>query len=311
MKFFYQIIEQLFEAGNQIDKGTSTGSRLALILTDNVLELLMYQIVRDKFSYDDIFNKIGKSPKYSEKIRTKVLNHFPDKTIFINKNIEIISTDQVDIINICHKFRNEAYHENISRDTIIHQVTKTYFQTCCELVPKLWSGSISVQFPVESYLIRFLSQFGLSGDGIFGFSPSREAIEKAINTICKNRKCSQLDLSNALSKDIVNRIKKLNEMLDYLDSNSDNKPIPYDSLTLIQFWEEHHHFRPWKEFDALISSYKPKITKSKIKSWGKRGKNLINESFPGKVLSKYHSIDSELKKKSSKLLKKPFQTMRL
>ncbi len=109
MKFVAQIMEQLDEAGNQIDKKTTTGARLALILIDNALELLMYRTVREKFGWDE---ETLLNPKYDQETKNKTLRFFGEKTKFI-KNIGKISNEEVEIMNICHKYRNEAYHINI------------------------------------------------------------------------------------------------------------------------------------------------------------------------------------------------------
>ena len=123
MKFVAQIMEQLDEAGNQIDNKTTTGARLALILIDNALELLMYRTVREKFDWDE---ETLLNPKYDQGTKNKTLKFFGEKTKFI-KNLGKISNEEAEIMNICHKYRNEAYHINILKDSIIHQIVKIYF----------------------------------------------------------------------------------------------------------------------------------------------------------------------------------------
>jgi hypothetical protein len=57
MNLFAQVIEQIEEAAVQIDKQTINGSRLALILIDNVIEILMYDLTRAELSLELTFKR--------------------------------------------------------------------------------------------------------------------------------------------------------------------------------------------------------------------------------------------------------------
>jgi hypothetical protein len=111
MNLFAQVIEQIEEAAVQIDKQTINGSRLALILIDNVIEILMYDLTRAELSLEDheAIIKGTFNDKYYD---------FDVKIQFLVDD-EKISKNQKVILNFCHIFRNEAYHLNKLRGGII------------------------------------------------------------------------------------------------------------------------------------------------------------------------------------------------
>ena len=290
MKFVAQIIDQLVEARNQIDIGTTTNSRLALILTDNAIELLLHKIVT--FEFYKYKNK--KSPKYSLSKRTKVLRDFNKKVWFVSNQMGLIQIDQANTISVCHDFRNEVYHVNLIRDSIIQEVTKIYFKTCCQLVPKLWSKVPYIQESKQGYSnIRSLLEISDEPCPIF-FLKLESAIENKMNSICQNRICSQQELATTLSNDIVNRIEELNENINTPGAKICNSKINIDIKEMLNIIGEYYDERFLKKVNNLIEKYKIHNTKSLINSWKIRGKNLISESSPGNALCKYQSIDSEL-----------------
>ncbi|MDP3012953.1 MAG: hypothetical protein Q8M92_01835, partial [Candidatus Subteraquimicrobiales bacterium] len=193
MNFFAQVIEQIEEAAVQIDKQTITGSRLALILIDNVIEILMYDLTKAELSLED-YEAIIKdtfNDKYYD---------FEAKTKFLVKD-EKISENQKEIINFCHNFRNESYHLNKLRNGIISQVVKLYFQICCEITPKFF-GYISSEMESNS----IFSKYEISGfNGLF----SRGKLEQLMKKFHAGREYNKKNFSNLLALDIEVRVTRV------------------------------------------------------------------------------------------------------
>ncbi|MBU3966755.1 MAG: hypothetical protein KKG76_05165 [Euryarchaeota archaeon] len=197
MNFFAQVIEQIEEAAVQIDKQTITGSRLALILIDNVIEILMYDLTKAELSLEDyeaIIKGTFNDKYYDFKAKTKFL-----------VNDDKISENQKVILNFCHIFRNEAYHSNKLRDGIISEVVKLYFQICCDIIPKFF-GHIPSNIENNS----IFSKYEISG---FNSLFSRRKLEELMKKFRAGREFDKKNFSKSLALDIEVRVIKVCESL--------------------------------------------------------------------------------------------------
>lgn len=92
--------------------------RLAVILLDNFVEIQLNGIIRDKFTWDGIFNLVEK--KYSQKRRVIILNHYDE---LLNTCIKegLISSDEQRLLLFCHSVRNNLYHKG-DEEKILTQI---------------------------------------------------------------------------------------------------------------------------------------------------------------------------------------------
>jgi hypothetical protein len=131
MREIQKDVEQLGEACRQISKKTPTGARLALLLTDNLVELLMYKKVTDIFLRERL--RARQAPKYSDEKKRK--EELQRQSRF--SQIRDLSQDEAEVLKVCHGLRNEAYHIGVIREPIIVSVSATYFCLVCALLPRM------------------------------------------------------------------------------------------------------------------------------------------------------------------------------
>lgn len=208
MEFRAKIIEQLDEATIQIDKQTIIGSRLALILLDNAIEITMYDFIKnelldefDIFSTDDL-DSVKPDKLYPE---------FKDKTKYLASN-EIISYNEKNLIDKCHHYRNEVYHTSISRDSIINQIAKIYLQNCGAIMPKLFDARWIIDYEVYPIFHKYLGESKIT-------KLSKDKMEDIMSIMCNSRTCTQEEFSKTLFIDIMNRVQTLNDNLEYINTN--------------------------------------------------------------------------------------------
>lgn len=210
-----KIMEQIEEATVQIDKNTITGSRLALILIDNALELSMWENINSEYSFEDyeaISNQTFKE-KYPE---------FKDKTNFLVLN-SIIKQGTKDVFDTCHHFRNEVYHKNITKESIINDLAKIYLEKCCKVIFKLFDYSfysISITEPVPKILTKYgiISTSEWTGcDIIHDLS---EKVDEVVDLFLNGRVCSCRQFSQVLALDISTRTEKVLGNIEYVESFS-------------------------------------------------------------------------------------------
>lgn len=205
-QFVAKIIEQIEEATVQIDKNTITGSRLALILIDNAIEISMWKIIYSERSTEDFEAIIDGTFKdqYSD---------FRMKTKFLVSN-KIITSDSKNIFDTCHHFRNEVYHKNIIKESIINDLAKIYLEAYCRVMFELLNSSFFITRCGES-VPKILVKYGFKNDHIWLY---REKIEEVVSIFLDDRLCSHRDFSQTLASDIKKRVNKVQEDINYIES---------------------------------------------------------------------------------------------
>lgn len=254
MESIAKIIEQLDEATIQIDKQTITGSRLALILIDNAIEITMYDFIKnellgefDIFATDDL-DSVKPDIQFPE---------FRNKTNYLISN-EIISDDEKNLIYKCHAYRNEVYHSSISRDSIINQIAKKYLQNCCAIMPKLFPIRWIIDFEEYPIFHKYL-------DGSKTTKLSKDKLEDIMRSMCNGRTCTQEEFSETLLLDIMNRVQTLNDNLEYIKIGT-NHDMP-ESLNYVF---------------------------AKINSFIKRAEKLEKASSASNAIMRYFKLDIDL-----------------
>ena len=292
-----QNIEQLEEATQQLVKQTPTGARLALLLLDNLVELLMYKKVRLEFAWCNQF-RTTVPPKYSPEKQRKVMEYFGDKVNFLVSETQDITQDEGDCLKVAHKLRNEAYHTGVIRKSIIVYVAAVYFEIACKLLPRLWLGGFT--YTSQDDVATFLKRYNVDKDMI-----DETILAKICSCLLEGKTCEISKLNKALSEDLVRRIEETLYGLDYLAEGGYQRTTAKQVLKQMQFSEmlaTNHDFpktdEGFRKFvrtrEKLFPKYKPPITMDVIGMWKQRAKTLESETMPGSVLRKFADVDREL-----------------
>lgn len=290
-------LEMLEEACKQLDKGTNTGARLALILLDNLAEITMYEKVRHLFAHDSQF--VGVIPrKYSDRLRNKVLWGFSDKVDLLVRDVDTISEDQGKVLKGGHILRNEAYHRGQVRERIIREVALTYLRVVCHVLPTLWSG-VLVLVPSED-MGGYLKQFGVDASMI-----DWDVLKSVCTYFLDERGCGVEELTSSLSSDLTRRIEEVVEGCEYLAEGGYERVPADDVLKNLQFnpqFHEKHEFAKtdegFRDFVETrkreVAEYIPPITLATLGEWKSRAEAISSMAFPGSALDEYSDIDRML-----------------
>lgn len=227
----YTCIEQLDLAADQLRRGSPSYARFALILTDNVVELVIHRVCSDIISYDDIWVKLDK-PKYSSKQREDALGQrFDRKARFLVSASKIVA-DQADFITICHKYRNELYHAGLRHDDIVLDIAWHYHDFAISLFEKVnpnnsWYSGAEVTEAVARYA-------GRNGMAVM------QDIASVANSLRADRPQKKRSLAEALSCSAVRRVDELIEEIEFLVENDPQKKTDDESLYELQFFDYLH-----------------------------------------------------------------------
>src|SRR5205814_4419630 len=126
-------------------QGGALDCRLALILLDNVAELLMAGALRERFDFEDFFYPKrshariagGMRPKYTAEERNRAEREVEPKLRILGLRMGKISPEERAVLKVCHRLRCEAFHAGTIRRTILAQTTVLLFQTTVGLTLKL------------------------------------------------------------------------------------------------------------------------------------------------------------------------------
>ncbi|SOE50656.1 hypothetical protein SAMN05446935_0343 [Burkholderia sp. YR290] len=137
MKTLTTYIEQLDRAAEELHGVTDVGNRLALILVDNVIELILHRYCVTRFGWSGKTEFPDAPQRYNRASKARVLgNRFDEKVKFVRAEKKL-SDIESNFINVCHKYRNEAYHVGLLRENVLLPVASLYHELACELFVRL------------------------------------------------------------------------------------------------------------------------------------------------------------------------------
>ena len=163
MRHIATIVEQLDRAAIELATDHPINNRLALILIDNAVELIIHRQCTDRLEQDDFVSSLWKTHQAlaKDKPREESLDdlrkdmmtqgqrskargkYFGDKLIVLEQ-----TQTERRFIAVVHHHRNELYHVGLAHDDIIRAMAFHYFFLCCDLFVRM--GNLSLFGPTFS-----------------------------------------------------------------------------------------------------------------------------------------------------------------
>jgi hypothetical protein len=303
MQYIFTYVEQLDLAAQQLEHVEDPAyGRFALILSDNIIELILHKRCQDEMWMEDLWVKMG-APRYTAKEREEVLGRYFAPKVNFAKKLGLITQSEHGFILTCHDYRNELYHTGIRRDDIIYAIAWQHHSFACELLKRQearsWSPGIRVSEAARRH--GFDEKFGL-GEGF------KKRLEAAARSLSDSKPSRTESLSASLSKSLINRLQSTQNSLNFLIKEN---PNGLDEAELIEYLQHHQHrISLSPRYEALLfiqagepslsdrlksvrSSWIPKYDTNPISKWMTRAQSLKQESEPMKALQKHEQIQKE------------------
>ncbi len=282
-------IEALEEAALQLRKHTATGDRLALVLTDNIIELAMFFEADYRFEYDRLFPSV-KSPKFNEKMRREVREHFDKKVSFLVQESGI-SEDDGNFIKVAHKLRNESYHKGILREDVLPFIAKTYFGIACKCLVKFFRGSYASSTDRSTVSLK---KYGIAGSMVM----SQDNMQRICDMLMDSNTCSIREHAEALSENVMQVVDGILDGIKYHPLYGREGITKDHVLKMIQFWEiapeKYGCPRSCEEArkieEEFFPGFKAPYTMRRIDRIKYRANLLKADPLPGSALQKYHEL---------------------
>lgn len=183
------VYEQIETAREHLLQGCVLHSRLALILLDNVAELLMAKALEEELAFENFCYPPNREPrlsddrrpKYTAEEREAARSEFEPKLRILGHHLNKISAEDRAILKICHRLRNEAFHAGTIRHTILAHITVLLLQTVVSLTLKLLIRSFVLPGPRPAEAAAgFLARFEIEDAMSIAMDAGREHIARKL-----------------------------------------------------------------------------------------------------------------------------------
>lgn len=222
-KQFEMIVEQFEVCKDLLKERSIHKDRFCIILLDNIAEILILRFLLDKFDFFDELRWIIE-PDLSIKDRDQFLRFFNSKIKLIKK-LKIIEDVDLDIIKICHNYRNLAFHNETYNGSTITLMSRLLFSSTLSLF-EASQDSISEFWNKK---VKWLSKYSLDTKSIYYINASKKIVQK----IGLKRKPSIAYVKKILFSDLISRIDKINIIILDLYGN-----ISKDKINIaLKYWE--------------------------------------------------------------------------
>ncbi|GAA4256422.1 hypothetical protein GCM10022255_069160 [Dactylosporangium darangshiense] len=257
------VIVQFEEVKRLITVGRVPQLRLALILLDSAVELIMVRMVEaefrhERFDFDQLenlrryeawqhsdnpmqrrFATNGPSrdqiaaeirrfePRVTSKTRRRRIDRiFDDKIDFLVER-QLLPIDVAPALKKLHDYRNETYHRDRHRVEVIRPAVLIYFDVACTVLDHYNPGSMIVGRSFGPELARFQ-------DGSGGYDDPFELPHRAARQLREEVGLDLAAVRAALVAHLLERLDELESGLRYIEENSPNNPRPGDAIRWMQ-----------------------------------------------------------------------------
>jgi hypothetical protein len=306
LNFLANVLEQLDLSLEHLEKSDPNNARFSLMLTDNVAELCLHQLAKDK--HDELKGYAFRNKPYRETsvLKEALENHFNPKVKF-GRMLGLLSAETAETVMRLHLFRNEVYHVGIQHEAVLPSIAAFYFKTACDFIggyspPYVnWNSNQRLPERAEKYF---------RGDPIFPGFPKipgdRPQFQAACGLLagksCHDPKAFARDLANHMAEVIENQNTGIDAIAEGVYAHQ--KTTRDQAIVECQIWplafsaegKEFAQRNGWKGekhfayVDWLSKSYPLKYKRDPISGWRRRAERLQGEKNPHTALKMYRSF---------------------
>ena len=157
LRFLANIIEQVDLALEHISLRDANNARFGLMLIDNVVEITLHQIAKDKHNEAQSWKYRDAPYQHADTLGAALRQHFESKIKFARK-IGQLGTDDSGSLLIFHSFRNEVYHIGVQHEAVLPTIAEFHFKIACKFLENYsppWIG-YSPGMPIPERAERIL-----------------------------------------------------------------------------------------------------------------------------------------------------------
>ncbi len=250
MDRLYRTVVQLEEAKKLIEQGDVAHLRLALILLDNAVEVMMHRVIEHELEYSTIYARMLENspsgpldPKGEELRREMSIHVVPSKRqkeirrVFGEK-IKFLSEDRTKIPLPCaralkhlHDYRNETQHQDQVRSESIRPATLVFFDIAADFIVRLHPGT-TVWDGGQNY--DWLKKYGAQEK----FALAEEIRHRIAEGLRVGLPLDVAGIRTALATHLGDRIDVMENQLVFVEEFLPSDLRAETPLKVIQFWHQ-------------------------------------------------------------------------
>lgn len=319
---FRQTLEQLEVCAELINSNSPTRAKIAIILSDNVAEIIMHRLWKGKFEWDDDIKWIVPQ-KYPLPKKRQIDRYYGSKIEELHQESSV-SENIAKTLLICHKYRNAAYHRDQHNPSVDKIISVAIFHAVCDLFKEKTSGIRTSMAGGFNEPLNWLQKYGLKSTFInFADASSKIAdslkcrvyikmaeATQTFKTDIKNRISAILDLiKNELpwkSSDELDPILKIYEFKECYPGLEDDLSKEYralryriaagkgDEVSREQYITLEEKYK--REYQTKIVAFKQSTSYSTLMEVKRTAKPIDSADNLYTLLSIYYSCDEPLTK---------------
>jgi hypothetical protein len=299
LKLLTNIVEQLDVALDHLKLGDANNGRFALMLTDNVIEIVLHQLAKDTQWNLKEYRHLDEKFEHTAALERALGQHFGPKVGFA-KLIGKLGEETAGSISICHELRNQVYHIGVRHEAILPDVAGFYFHVACQFLASYqpenlwWSSTLRLPERAKKYFT------------VDKWSPPRwEEFQSACLTMAATNGFKPEAVIEALYDHLAEVIEGQDSNVETIADGTGNQRQPRDvAIMELQIWsmafsDEGREFcekRNWpggNQFDRvqwIRDNFTFKQRTDPIPGWRKRAASLEREKNPHTALKKYRDF---------------------
>lgn len=293
-QFFADQIDQLDLAIDQLAVNDRNFDRFALMLVDNVVELVLHQHAKDKIMMGRAFAP-NKKPKPEWKSAVAATGQGFDAKVRYARETAMISAAMADSIQYLHSFRNTAYHLGSRHENILHSLAVFYIRVACAVLSAYKPVFYSMHSgdKISHRAVKYLGKPDLLGQ--------KDAYVRASKRLTEVTEALGENLIDDLQSDMLSTIKQIDNWLDFISENDPVRPSRDETVRLYQAWpfawtdgaKDFAKSNGCKVSDMgeyvawLGKNYNWLVKNDPVAGWNKRHSSLKNEKDKDAALKKY------------------------
>lgn len=290
---FKLVIEQLEVCADLIKSDSPAKSRMAIILLDNLIDILMYRYCLYEFSRD-YFVRSFHPPKFTEEEEADAKNNIEGKIKIVRRYIKKLTKTEETIIRLCHSYRNDAQHNDAHNPAtsvlfakILFKITSTFFIRLESKVPvSIGYGVVPDWFKkyTDKSHIKLLDLAkNVVGNLSRGMGFSLETIRKSLSEDLSRRleKISEIigELPASAKLDEIFRYYGFEETLEFKNISKPFYQMRYrivagEPVAPEEYWDE--EINTTRALDEALIKFSPSVNTQTI-SKIKRGVRILRE----------------------------------
>ena len=302
-------IYQIEECKKLILKGDITSLRMAFVLLDNAVELLMHRRIKSDLAFNEMWVKLDSSSKSCmpkeeyekwrkerkivEPKRIKLIDRFFDeKTKFLSEDHSHMSKPMASTLRSLHKYRNEIYHNDSVRKETIKTSAFLLFEITCALLSQLHPGSMSYYSGKPDCDDRktFFGRYKTAGhkNGMLkdrGLSIIKRSLKEGISIDIN-------ELRRVLQQTMYERINNSVESIDFVMRDGLGFKSREKTLKMIQLIQSGTLVGP-VDYKKPLREFIPKFTMKNLSLWKKQIKKLDKAKNKIRLFKDFAEIETE------------------